>query len=450
MGVKVKFFRGLWRVLVEYKGKRKCKGFSKEDKARQVADKLRTALDIYGTDAFAILSRQKQALKPKDKPKPLFRSFATRWIEELEMQSLSLSTRTSYRYHAEKHLLPYFGDMLLDEIGCPQLKAFVLEQTKKYRRDTVRLDIATIRLIFGEAFREGVVERSPVASLGKFIGGASRRKETVDPFTLEELHLLEAKVTEKHPAYYEFVLMMARTGVRIGEALGLQWNDIDLDKGIALIRRNIPIHRQVQRPKTKSSERSLDLSPELVEALQSLLRRRREEWFAKGETEMPKWMFCGQRGEPFQYSNFRRRCWLRALKDAKVRERTPHDLRHTYASQMLLAGEPLSYVSAQLGHKSPEITLRVYSHWIPGTKRLATHALDSRSAENPDWSWEMNFREAVSLLYSWSQRGDSNSGPTDYESVALPAELRWPVIMNKAVREINMLAVCRKVPILRK
>jgi len=156
-----------------------------------------------------------------------------------------------------------------------------------------------------------------------------------------------------------------------------------MEKGTALIRRNVPIHRQVQKTKTKSSERSVDLSPELVEALRSLSRRRREEWFAKGETEMPKWVCCGHRGEPFQYSNFRRRCWLRALREAKVRERTPHDLRHSYASLMLLAGEPLAYVSAQLGHKSPEITLRVYSHWIPGTKRAARHALDNRSAENP-------------------------------------------------------------------
>jgi len=386
MGVKVKFFRGLWCVRVEYKGKRKSKGYKTEEKAIQVAEKLRTALDIYGTDAFAILSRQQVALIPKEKPKPLFKAYAKRWIEELEKQSLRLSTRTSYRYHAEKHLIPYFGDMLLDEIGYSQLKAFVLEQTKKYRRDTVRLDIATMRLIFGEAFREGIVERSPVASLGKFIGGASRRKEKVDPFSLEELHQLEAKVQEKHAAYYEFVLMMSRTGVRIGEALGLQWKDLDLDKGIALICRNFPIHRNVQPPKTKSSERSIDLSPELVEALRALFRRRREEYFANGDTEMPKWVFCGQRGEPFQYSNFRRRCWLKVLREAKVRERTPHDLRHSYASLMLLSGEPLAYVSAQLGHRSPEITLRVYSHWIPGTKRSVRHVLDNRSATNPQQS----------------------------------------------------------------
>lgn len=383
MGVKVKYFRGLWRVLIEYKGKRKSKGYAKEEKANAVAEKIRTALEIYGTDAFAILTRQQSALKPKEKPKPLFRAYTTRWIEELEKQSLSLSTRTCYRYHAEKHLIPHFGDMLLNEIGYPELKAFVLEQTQKYRRDTVRLDIATMRLIFGEAFREGVVERSPVTSLGKFIGGASRRKEKVDPFSLEELHKVEAKIAEKFPAHYEFVLLMARTGVRIGEAIGLQWKDLDFEKGIALIRRNIPIHRQVQRTKTKSSERSVDLSPELVQALRLLLKRRREAYFAKGETEIPKWVFCGQRGEPVQYSNFRRRCWLKALKDAKVRERTPHDLRHSYASLMLLAGEPLSYVSAQLGHRSPEITLRVYAHWIPGTKRSAIHALDCRPAENP-------------------------------------------------------------------
>lgn len=94
----------------------------------------------------------------------------------------------------------------------------------------------------------------------------------------------------------------------------------------------------------KSSERALDLSPGFVHALRSLLRRRREEYFARGETEIPKWIFCGQGGEPFQYSNFRRRCRLRALREAKVRERTPHDLRHCYASLMLLAGEMLAYV----------------------------------------------------------------------------------------------------------
>jgi|GEM_PF-5884349 len=95
-----------------------------------------------------------------------------------------------------------------------------------------------------------------------------------------------------------------------------------------MIRRNIPIHRQVQKTKTKSSERSLDLSPELAEALRSLLRGRREQLFAKGVTEIPKWVFCGHTGEPFQYSNFRRRCWVPALKDAKVRQRTLHDLSY--------------------------------------------------------------------------------------------------------------------------
>ena len=80
MGVKVLFFRGLWCVRVEYKGKRKSKGYKTEAKALHAEEKIRTALDIYGTDAFAILSRQKQTLKPKEKPKPLFKAYAKRWM----------------------------------------------------------------------------------------------------------------------------------------------------------------------------------------------------------------------------------------------------------------------------------------------------------------------------------------------------------------------------------
>jgi hypothetical protein len=66
------------------------------------------------------------------------------------------------------------------------------------------------------------------------------------------------------------------------------------------------------------------------------------------------------------------------------RQRTPHDLRHTWASHMLARGADLAYVSAQLGHANPSITLRIYSHWVPGTRRVTTSILDTKPASTPE------------------------------------------------------------------
>ena len=64
----------------------------------------------------------------------------------------------------------------------------------------------------------------------------------------------------------------------------------------------------------------------------------------------------------------------------------PHDLRHTWASHMLAGGADLAYVSAQLGHANPSITLRIYSHWVPGTRRVTTSILDTVEVNK----WQMS------------------------------------------------------------
>ena len=68
--------------------------------------------------------------------------------------------------------------------------------------------------------------------------------------------------------------------------------------------------------------------------------------------------------------------WARAQKMAGVRIRSPHSLRHTYASVNLARGEDLVYVSRQLGHANPGITLAIYTHFIPRKRRSASNALD--------------------------------------------------------------------------
>jgi integrase len=169
------------------------------------------------------------------------------------------------------------------------------------------------------------------------------------------------------------------------EATAIQWHDIDFEKNYIIVRRNIPHHREVQTTKTEASQRKVDMSPELSAELKRLRMERKKQALADGKVlDAEEWVFPNEDGTPIYYTNFLRRVWHKVQDIAKVRRRTPHDLRHSWASHMLASGADLAYVSNQLGHANPSITLRIYSHWVPGMRRVMTSILDTKRANTPE------------------------------------------------------------------
>ena len=134
--------------------------------------------------------------------------------------------------------------------------------------------------------------------------------------------------------------------------------------------KSIEVRRQINRfgevvdLKTKSGRRRVDLSNDLLEVLSNLRRRMQEEAMKKGRNEISEWMFLNSRGN-FIHSSTRTKQFKKVLRKAGLRDIRFHDLRHTFASQLLCNGANILYVSQQLGHSNPQITLKVYSHWIP-------------------------------------------------------------------------------------
>jgi len=306
-------------------------------------------------------------------------------VAELDKTDLKRSTKESYKFLVAKHIVPAFGKNRLDALMYPRLKGWVIKQAAEYSKDTVRLMVAVLRVMLQEAVNEGIIPVNPVVKLGKFYRSAKKVKEKIDPFTIEELHQIESKSKERFPEYYVFILCLARTGMRIGEVTALQWVDIDFTNNYIIVRRNIPHHRQVETTKTEASQRKVDMSPELAAELRQLRTERKKKALADGTTfDMEEWVFRTEEGTPIYYTNFLRRVWHKVQDLAQVRRRTPHDLRHTWASHMLAGGADLAYVSAQLGHANPSITLKIYSHWVPGTRRVTTSILDTTRANTPE------------------------------------------------------------------
>jgi integrase len=357
-------YGGKWYLRITYKNIRKTKAVGSRERALELKKKLTTALELYGLDALKVLEEEKEQAVGRPEPVaiPTIGEYYKKWLAELEKTDLKKSTKQSYAFLLGKYVVPAFGTEQLDMIDYPKLKAWVIVQAGKYSKDTVRLMVAVLRSMLQEAVNESILAANPVVKLGRFYRSARRVKEKIDPFTIEELHLIESTCREWFPEYYPFVLCMARTGMRIGEATALQWLDIDFANNYILVRRNIPHHRQVETTKTAASQRKVDMSPELAAELKRLQMERKKAALADGRAfDAGEWVFQTEHGTTIHYTNFLRRVWHKVQDKAKVRRRTPHDLRHTWASHMLASGADLAYVSAQLGHANPSITLRIYS-----------------------------------------------------------------------------------------
>jgi integrase len=171
------------------------------------------------------------------------------------------------------------------------------------------------------------------------------------------------------------------SGLRMGEALGLKWSDIDLEGG------TLRLHRQLQRmreggglvfsePKI-ASRRTIDLPQRAVEALRSHRRRQAEEQLRAGSNWQDNGLvFATGKGTPLDAQNIVNRHFKPLLKRVGLPDIRWHDLRHTCATLLLSRGVHPKLVQHLLGHASIQLTLDRYSHWIPSMGRATAEGMD--------------------------------------------------------------------------
>ena len=226
MSVKVvEIYPGKWYVRVVYRHFRKTQRIGSKERALEVARRLTTAFELYGLDAWKMFRDGGEPAVKTAAAVPTIGEYQAGWLAELERTDLKRSTRESYRYHMKKHVVPEFGNTRLDDIDYPMIKRWIIRMSPGYSKDTMRLMVAVLRLLMQEAVNEGILAVNPVAKLGRFYRSARKVKEGIDPFTIEEIHLIESTCRDRFPEHCAFILCMARTGMRIGEVTGLQWQE---------------------------------------------------------------------------------------------------------------------------------------------------------------------------------------------------------------------------------
>lgn len=168
---------------------------------------------------------------------------------------------------------------------------------------------------------------------------------------------------------------IAQTGLRRGEALGLDWSDVDLDRGTLTIRRQFTViggRCTIKDVKTPRARRTVDLDPETVLVLREWRKRQPRTLNPDAASKHAVFTYPdGARVGPTRSLNDH---FHRIIATAGLRRLTIHDLRHTHATLLLQRGVPIHVVSRRLGHASEAITLTTYAHVLPDQARMAAEA----------------------------------------------------------------------------
>lgn len=305
----------------------------------------------------------------------------THWLENIAAPSVRPTTLDGYRFAINKHLIPGVGAHRLEKLRPEHLERLYVKMMQAGRAaGTAHQAHRTIRTALNEAVRRGHLVRNPAT-----IAKAPRlSQDEVEPLTLDEVRsLLEAASAGRNRARWAAALAL---GLRQGEALGLRWPDIDLDRGQLVVR------RQLQRPawihgcggtcdrkhaghcpqrhntratstdtKSRAGRRAIGLPAPLVALLYEHQAEQLRERAAAGDLwQNGGWVFTDELGRPLSNRTDAKR-WKDLLKAAGVRDVRLHDARHTAATVLLILGVPERAVMSVMGWSNTAMAAR-YQH----------------------------------------------------------------------------------------
>jgi integrase len=312
----------------------------------------------------------------------------THWVENIAAPFVRENTIAGYRVAVNVHLVPGLGKHRLDRLEPEHLEKLYVRMMKNGSAPaTAHQAHRTIRTALNEAVRRGHLTRNPAA-----LAKAPRLPETeVEPYSVDEIRLLLQSALEgRNGARWAVALAL---GLRQGEALGLRWDDVDLDAGTLLVRRGrlrprwehgcngtcgrkfggycpnrVALRDETAETKSRAGRRRIGLPDQLVELLRThRAEQDRERVKAAQLWTDGGWVFASPTGTPLNprtdWTD-----WKKLLTRAGVRDGRLHDARHTAATVLLLLGVPERAVMDVMGWSNTAMAAR-YQHVTAAVQR---------------------------------------------------------------------------------
>ena len=290
-------------------------------------------------------------------------------VYELWLKTYRLTVKESsynrLKLQFNKHILPAFGKKSIKTIKPVDLQQYANKKSEEVQE--YRLQLSNISRIFEFAIKQGVITSNPVKMITIPKKKANLEKKKIKYFTKNELKTLLTDAKENEPyKIYAFLYLMANTGCRKGEILGLQWDCIDLENKTLEIRQTLSRGENrrlyLEEPKTSHSFRTIPLEDETISILKAWRKIQRETMLQVGiNTMSAKQLVFSSPFNEFINMDIPNRWMVRICKRTNIPVLTPHSLRHTFATLLISEGVNPKTVSELLGHSSVAFTLDIYT-----------------------------------------------------------------------------------------
>lgn len=311
------------------------------------------------------------------------------WMEEYKKNMLKITTYENYMMYIQAYVQgSEIAHISLEKISTNDLQKFYnkkLKGTDEEKKLSGR-SVEYLHTIIGSALQQAYKNELIKKNVNEFTVLPKKEQKEIEPLTVEEVE----KVLEvaKETDLYCLILLEIFTGMRKGEILGLQWKNVDFERKVLWVRKNLcRVKNEDQddsrktklillEPKTKKSIREIPLSEEAIKVLRMHKKKQNEQKMLYRDIYKDNDIVFAKADGSFEDPREVLRRFQKILERAGVRKCRFHDLRHTFASILLNEGESMKVIQELLGHSTITTTMDIYSHVAKETKERSIELLE--------------------------------------------------------------------------
>ena len=299
----------------------------------------------------------------EDFQNPTFAEVAELWLESYK-STVKPTTYQGVKIKLDVMIDLYFTDMKIQQISVAYCQKVAIKLSNRYILYTNYYSV--ISRVFKYATSIDIIKSNPLDKIIKPKNRPLKVKENY--YTKQELtDFLKVCKENCKPVEYTFYHLLAFTGLRIGEAIGLMWSDVDFEnKRLNISRTAVKIGKEqtVQNPKNTRSKRVTTLDDETLNVLKLWKRQQIKEYFQAGKAYKhdSNYIFTNNKGKWLLTATMKVKLSSFFCKHNKLKKITPHGFRHTHASLLFEAGITAKIISDRLGHNNVQTTLDMYTH----------------------------------------------------------------------------------------
>lgn len=287
------------------------------------------------------------------------------WMNQIKGNNIRPNTIASYNNRYRENIKEYIGNMIIGNVKPLHCQNILNRMSGKYTTKSIRQTRMVLYILFQSAVDNEIIIKNPVIKSVKCVSDKAEYPTRVMTVEEQKTFLLGAKMAKNYNQY-AFIL---QTGLRTGEMIGLQWDDIDFDNRIVHIRRTMgKIHSEwvSGNPKSQSGIRDIPLTDEACKILLSQKKKDGENKMI--EIEFGKYVFLSSKGKLLCNATYDTNLEYLSKK-LGISHLSMHTLRHTFATRCIESGMNPKTLQKILGHSSIGITMDLYVHVTEDEKR---------------------------------------------------------------------------------